>query len=155
VQKLSEKHSHKPVLPEGALLNDAPLRARLVHVASQHGIRLIHPSVVKALNLAAEALLTRLVKSMLHAAQLKTKQAKDVPGMTKDAARNWAREVRSAAQMLAFVLFCSVILLGGESCLAGAIARNPWGVLRWYFILKCFRQSEHERRNPSQEPKSS
>ena len=96
LQKLSERHSHKPVLLEDALLNDAPLRARLVHVAAQHGVRLVHPGVVKVLNLAAEALLTRLLKDMMHAAALRSKQAKDVPGMAKDVDRNWAREVRGA-----------------------------------------------------------
>jgi hypothetical protein len=94
VQKLSEQHSHKPVLPEESLLNDAPLRARILHVAKQHGVRLVHPSVVKTLNLATELLLTRIVKNMMHAAHLSSKQAKDVPGMVKDGKRNWARDVR-------------------------------------------------------------
>jgi hypothetical protein len=94
VQKLGDQASHEAVLPEESLLNDGPLRARVVHVANQHGIALIHSSVLHTLNVAAELLLTRLVKDMMHAAHLSHKQAKDVPGMVKDNARQWERDVR-------------------------------------------------------------
>ena len=76
------------------MLNDGPLRARLLHIANQHGIALVHPSVAHALETATELLLTRLLQGMMHSARLRSRHAKDVPGMVKDNNRNWEREVR-------------------------------------------------------------
>lgn len=54
MQKLSEKQSHKPVLQEESLLNDAPLRARVLHVSRQHGVPNVRlPSVSCALFLCS------------------------------------------------------------------------------------------------------
>ena len=97
------------MLLESSLLNDGPLRARLLHIANQHGIALVHPSVAHALETATELLLTRLVQGMMHSARLRSRHAKDVPGMVKDNNRNWEREVRytlTACWQGAAVIIC-------------------------------------------------
>jgi hypothetical protein len=96
VQKRGQQQGHKPVLDENAVLNDAPLRARLRYVAAGHGIHLVHASAVKACSLAVEVYLRELLQQMLRMHTIRTKQAKDVEGMARDASRNWAREVRPA-----------------------------------------------------------
>ena len=109
MQKLGDEHSHQAVLPEESLLNDGPLRARVLYLANSHGISLVHSSALRTLNIAAEVLLTRLVKDMVHAARLRANPAKDVPGMVKDTQRNWDREVQCAFSNLA-VSPCSALL---------------------------------------------
>ena len=52
----------------------------------------------------------RLVKDMMHAAHLRGKQAKDVPGVVKDA-RNWAQKA------CLFVLMSDACKLPAQCCL--------------------------------------
>ena len=94
VQKMGQQHGHKPVLEEGAVLNDAPLRSRMVHVAAAHGVPLVHAGAVKACSVAVEMYLRDILQQMMRVHSIRTKQAKDVPGMVRDTSRNWARDVR-------------------------------------------------------------
>ena len=96
MQTKADELSHESVLPADHFLNEAPLRARLVYIANQHGIALVHPSAARALEVAAEMLMTRLVRGMIEAAENKNLPAKDIPGFVKDAEHNWEREVRAA-----------------------------------------------------------
>lgn len=58
----------------------------------------VHPSVLKTLNMATELLLTRLVKDMMYASHMRSKQAQSVPGFeAKDDDRFWAQKVRVVA----------------------------------------------------------
>lgn len=89
---MGQQHGHKAVLEEDAVLNDAPLRARLKHVAARHGV-VVHSGAVKACSLAVELYLRRVLQDMIRMHEIRTSQAKDVPGMVKDGSRNWGRNV--------------------------------------------------------------
>eukprot|EP00892_Ulva_mutabilis_P005162 jgi/Ulvmu1/3017/UM015_0057.1 len=95
--KMGQQHGHKAVLEEDAVLNDAPLRARLKHVAARHGV-VVHSGAVKACSLAVELYLRRVLQDMIRMHELRTGQAKDVPGMVRDLSRNWARDVAIIAE---------------------------------------------------------
>lgn len=90
---MGQQQGHKPVLEEDAVLNDAPLRSRMLHVAAGHGIHLVHAGAVKTCNVAVEVYLRDVLQQMIRVHAIRTKQAKDVPGMTRDTSRNWARDV--------------------------------------------------------------
>lgn len=94
VQKMGQQHGHKAVLEDDAVLNDAPLRARLKHVAARHGV-VVHSGTVKACSLAVELYLRRVLQDMIRMHEIRNGQAKDVPGMVRDLQRNWARNVCS------------------------------------------------------------
>ena len=94
VQKMGQQHGHKPVLEEDAVLNDAPLRSRMLHVARAHGVPLVHAGAVKTCSVAVEVYLREILQQMMRVHSIRTKQAKDVPGMVRDKSRNWARDVR-------------------------------------------------------------
>ena len=106
MQKMGQQQGHKPVLEEGAVLNDAPLRSRILHVAAGHGVHLVHAGAVKACSVAVEMYLRSLLQQMIRMHSIRTRQAKDVPGMVRDTNRNWAREVRPL-----HALCCGVPLL--------------------------------------------
>lgn len=89
---MGQQQGHKAVLEEDAVLNDAPLRARLKHVAARHGV-VVHSGAVKACSLAVELYLRRVLQEMIRMHEIRTGQAKDVPGMVRDLDRNWARNV--------------------------------------------------------------
>lgn len=109
VQTKSEETSHESVLQGDPLLNEAALRARVVYVANQHGIALVHPLVVGALEVAAEMLLARLLRGMVDAAEYKALPAKDIPGFVKDPERNWEREVRrSRPRLMVWLRGCAM-----------------------------------------------
>jgi hypothetical protein len=90
---MGQQQGHKPVLEEGAVLNDAPLRSRMLHVAAGHGIYLVHAGAVKACSVAVEMYLRDILQQMIRTHSIRTRQAKDQPGMARDLSRNWAREV--------------------------------------------------------------
>eukprot|EP00892_Ulva_mutabilis_P005160 jgi/Ulvmu1/3015/UM015_0055.1 len=77
--KMGQQHGHKAVLEEDAVLNDAPLRARVKHVAARHGV-VVHFGPVKACTLAVELYLRRILQDMTRTHGLRTGQAKDFPG---------------------------------------------------------------------------
>lgn len=91
---MGQQQGHKPVLEEDAVLNDAPLRSRMLHVAAGHGVHLVHAGAVKACSVAVEMYLREILQQMIRVHAIRTKQAKDVPGMARDTSRNWARDVR-------------------------------------------------------------
>lgn len=103
MQKMGQQQGHKPVLEEGAVLNDAPLRSRMLHVAADHSIYLVHAGAVKTCSVAVEMYLRDILQQMIRVHSIRTKQAKDVPGMMRDTSRNWARDVRFNAHPVLYI----------------------------------------------------
>lgn len=91
--KMGQRHGHKSVLDEDAVLNDAPLRARMLHVAAQHGVRLVHPGCVKACSLSVELYIMKVVQDMIRFSSLRAASVKDMPGCERDVDRNWRKHV--------------------------------------------------------------
>lgn len=94
LQQMAKRNAHRPVLEGGAVLNDIPLRTRMLTYAAQHGVRLVHPNCVKACSLAVELYVMRLVQDMVRFSHIRTGSAKDAPGLERDLSRNWRKDVR-------------------------------------------------------------
>ena len=120
LQKMGQQQGHKAVLEEDAVLNDAPLRARLKHVAARHGV-VVHSGAVKACSLAVDLYLRRVLQDTIRMHELRTGQAKDVPGMVRDLSRNWARDVRQLPRRLLGGDFLSMM-----SMQAGVVVSCRW-----------------------------